>query len=89
MVLSNDYPLSFLVWLQENIKPDEMYREMLKLEISEDVASYFKNYLVKSEKPGLMNLIQDFSRDDDEHTDKSQALRSYLKHVKNVWDKTK
>ena len=69
MVLSNYYPLSVLVWLQENINPDEMYREMLKLEISEDVASYFKNYLAKTEKSGLMNLIQDFSRDDDEHAD--------------------
>ena len=88
MTFSNDYPLSFLVWLQENIKPNEMYREMLALEISEDVAAYFKMYLDQKRRSGLISLIQDFSRDDDEHAEKSQALSLYLKHVKKSWDKT-
>lgn len=89
MVLSHDYPLSFLVWLQKNIKPDEMCREMLALEISEDIAAYFKGYLEQKDKMGLMSLIQDFSRDDDEHADNSRALCLYLKHVKKAWEKIK
>ena len=78
------YHMTFLLWVNRCLFPDDFCKELFKLGVNKKIAWSLASYLKHSEKRNLLDLFQACGNGNDKD-EYSKALYLYLKHMEKIY----